>query len=438
MHFTSMKVLRGNASLTINAGTDFSLAENAVKRTLNAAGQYIVSEVSDGQHSSAPSISASAATDPSFEVAIYDNDKFQRGIMQPIAPKLYGYFLNQGWPADYLAQVFVERIEFYQERKARSNGVTNDGKEKFEKGDLLYTFNNDPDNEHQHKEFLDFVSFYELGVVSTSRKKIDLMELSAIQMKSSLADIAVLDGEKFDLAAQGAGSPIIQRIKPAGTSIAIKRLRKDGVVAPKYQYDCYKASTSQVFDEAAQLISENASKQRSFPKDKIKSLDALTESGSLERVLSFVKLASSNEDSKLDHEQDSRTFCTLDGNLVTDTTVVLRSPDSILYYLGEYIRGYEAAQTKKKNHPVVNGIVPSDLYSKKVIAVYSGTTDKRPLVSTTYNGQEYFIADDTANVDEDGNPYDRSTQTLGLVQQLINLHKSSDDLPAASSVVVAP
>lgn len=109
--------------------------------------------------------------------------------------------------------------------------------------------------------------------------------------------------------------------------------------------------------------------------------------------------------------------------------VYLRSPQSIIYYLGEIIR----SQT--------NGDVPSDypawpffvgggkrrpiIYVEKV----SHSSGKDTYVNVKYDGETYVIPKQIP-----GEGYnDNSMQTLALVMQLIGQYKSSEDLPATST-----
>jgi hypothetical protein len=77
MHFTSTNVLRGNAQVSLSGSVGAFIDE-------------------DGLQTISPSLGVEALSNPSFDIVIYDKQDFQNGIMRPVEPRLYQYFLWNG------------------------------------------------------------------------------------------------------------------------------------------------------------------------------------------------------------------------------------------------------------------------------------------------------------------------------------------------------
>jgi hypothetical protein len=110
-------------------------------------------------------------------------------------------------------------------------------------------------------------------------------------------------------------------------------------------------------------------------------------------------------------------------------TIYLRSPEAILYYLGEIVR----AQTGP--NPNVGALKDC---SKPNLFVVDKSTDadgKNYSVAIDYEGTKYGIRKDSS-ADSDINCPDRSMQVLSLISQLIGLHKSVEQMPVTGTVNV--
>ncbi|CAO1654817.1 hypothetical protein [Parasphingorhabdus sp. NYA22] len=406
MHYTSMKTLRGNMSVSTTASLGAGIVEQTIGSTFTDPGTPFSGNLretsrtmNNGPETFSPSLAANIATNPNFEISIYDNKAFQSGIMTPVSLGLFKYFLSNGWPEDYLAQLFVERIDFYD----LSNGSNI--------GDL----DNDPDQYEKHEAFLAFLQQYNLAIVS---KKIDptaLFPLSKLEGALSLKDISVLDGKNFDIGSSGGVTSVHRK---NGSQDLIGFVPEDQLsLIDRPAYVCLDDKNLNPDDEfQKQVISEAKAKSANGKSKK-------------EQIFPSRSFGFSDVDEKARFVTISELgpICYFDRKgvyvEVSAPIVTIRSPDGILYYLGEYIREQESRGS----------------HDEKVIAVYTEGSNKKPLISTVYRGQRHFIAEDALHVPgaSSKKPKDRSAQTLGLVQQLINLHKSAEDLPAASSVVVA-
>ncbi len=62
-----------------------------------------------------PSVGGTLARNPSFTLGVLDSEEFTRGFLTPIEPKTFAYFWDQGWPRELLLYLFVQRAEIGSE-----------------------------------------------------------------------------------------------------------------------------------------------------------------------------------------------------------------------------------------------------------------------------------------------------------------------------------
>jgi len=114
--------------------------------------------------------------------------------------------------------------------------------------------------------------------------------------------------------------------------------------------------------------------------------------------------------------------------------VYLRSPEAILYYLGEILRVED--RTAGSNTPMikVSGEPSAPPLARLFFARRATDKDKTPYVSVDYEGTQYVIPEDPNS----GDRYraDRSMHVLSLVSQLIGLQKEIEQTPVTGVVSV--
>ncbi|QUL36752.1 hypothetical protein [Erythrobacter sp. JK5] len=112
-----------------------------------------------------------------------------------------------------------------------------------------------------------------------------------------------------------------------------------------------------------------------------------------------------------------------------------RSTQGVIYFLGEYVR------TARRGSQYLLPFANTDCDSvggpvrqfRPIMTVDRGTG--RALVATRFGGERYFIpAEESASCEDGAVVGSRTMQVVAIVQQLLNLHKSSDLLPASISV----
>ena len=351
MHFTSMNVLRGNAQVSVSAEVGAVLDEGDLKAI-------------------SPSLGAGAVSNPSFEIAIYDKQEFQNGIMRPVEPSLYQYFLSNGWPADYLARLLIERIEF-----------RSDGSGGRPAGVMVGALDNDPEDPGKTAQFRRFLAQYDVEIRTLRAPPTPLAPASELLPRSTLGDLSILADGSLYLEDRGEHAGMVMR--RGGIEYAGALVETDAAAGSAY------ACAS-----VAGPMAEDAEGRRA-------SLAGFEFSGA-------------------ETPDPAAGACTFDGVHVAPPVIVLRSPDAVLYFLGEYLRSPAAGD----DAPLLTVWREGD----------PGARGRRAVVRTRFMGERYAILEEPD--DADGQPTGRSMQTLSFLQQLINLHKSAGELPASSSLVV--
>jgi len=111
----------------------------------------------------------------------------------------------------------------------------------------------------------------------------------------------------------------------------------------------------------------------------------------------------------------------------------LRSPEAILYYLGEIMR----AETENKFTPKIRVCEsqPEKEAPLFVVSVSSGN-DKDASVAVEYDGTQYIIPEDLPADSHDGCRVGRSMHVLSLISQLIGLQQKGPKAPVTGVVTV--
>ena len=128
--------------------------------------------------------------------------------------------------------------------------------------------------------------------------------------------------------------------------------------------------------------------------------------------------------------------------LVTTTQsveVAMRSPDSMVYYLGEVLRGPGKVNVARDGDPSSK----ATLFHAQISDVGSGFPPSQSAVWVDYWGQRYSIPWPSSRVSDASRvglaaPADRSMQALALVAQLLQLQNKSTSPPRATTVRVEP
>jgi hypothetical protein len=109
--------------------------------------------------------------------------------------------------------------------------------------------------------------------------------------------------------------------------------------------------------------------------------------------------------------------------------IFLRSPEGILYYLGEILR----AEVDKGYVPMIE-VCESRPPVPLFVVNKSSDKDNLPVVSVDYEGSKYSIPGNLATDPADGCSGDRSMQVLTFVSQLIAGQKAGMNVPVTGAV----
>ncbi len=119
------------------------------------------------------------------------------------------------------------------------------------------------------------------------------------------------------------------------------------------------------------------------------------------------------------------------GDKTADAKIYLRSPESILYYLGEIMRAEKMADNKIAKPPKLKGGKDKRCESWLFVAREAGAGDTNPFVAVDYEGTKYVIPRTDS---ETRCPEDVSSRVLSLVS-LLTAKQSASDLPPPTGVV---
>ncbi|MEN7535682.1 hypothetical protein [Aurantiacibacter flavus] len=125
--------------------------------------------------------------------------------------------------------------------------------------------------------------------------------------------------------------------------------------------------------------------------------------------------------------------------LAADAVLIprFRSTMGVIFFLGEYARLGLGRQEGERPYGISNCYTdlcePEELTTRPLISVREGSG--RALVATQFAGKRFYIDEDELDpTGPDRHTMARSMQAISLVQQLVNLQKSSDELPTALNV----
>jgi hypothetical protein len=114
-----------------------------------------------------------------------------------------------------------------------------------------------------------------------------------------------------------------------------------------------------------------------------------------------------------------------------EANIYLRSPETILYYLGQILRAEKIADDKIAKPPKLKGGKDRPCEPWLFVAREAGAEDTNPFVAVDYEGTKYVIPRTDS---EKLCPEDLSTYVLSLVS-LLTAKQSASDLPAPTGVV---
>ena len=408
LHITAVSKLFGDAQLSGTVGANSALKGETPTVKTDKDGALVETSTAGGIDVTTPSFSLTASGRTSMDVTVFDTQDFYQGFTSSVPAGTLAHYLHQGWPDELLTYLFVGSVDFVVSKKVEEDPVLN---AKYKAGRVLETLVNDPDDAALSEDFRAFVNCYRLTVQPKSVPDRALVPLASVK-ELSLADIAVLDGEKYDVDdVTPPGTPPVERwVRRKGRtadSLALRKVDKEYRVG-----EDARCGTNLI--EAAPAASPAALALGSYP---FKAARFSFTDPNLD-PLPFDLQADS------DHGTVGTGFYQRGSDKVpVDVQVVLRSVEGVIYFLGQYIR---APNPNYKLFIGPGNYVP--------IMAVTTTRPAHQFVNARFQRVRYYVP---------GSPYGqldavggRSSQVFGLVQQLINLQKSGKDRPATQTVRV--
>lgn len=373
LHYTSVSRLSG--SLTVKGTASFGDEIRGTERaTTTSSSPSVVDKT--GVDTLKPSIGGELNTGSTFDVAIFDTQKFYQGITAAIPFSTIENYISQGYSNQLLTRLIIERIDF------------KDGEDGPDKGKVLFSWINAPSGTNS-AEFAKNLACYQL-FGRAERKSVDLAPVSRLSAGGdgktpllTIEQLAMLDGKTLELS-----GPITTAANDA--KVMIRRAGTERRKADlQFLGPCPDRAVSEEPPANAPAIKMvDPTKPPPGPPPK-------------PVYLGDGKALVLGADRKSDREGK------------VDAEIVFRSPESVIRYVGLYLAAKKSDRYLVDGKPLfalTDGRNSSDLVSVKLLDEWHG-------ISRAEQPRNSMIV-------------------LGLIQQLINLHKESSDRPVTVPVQV--
>lgn len=328
---------------------------------------------------------------------VLDDQKFIQGILDRTKPETLAFYLAQGWPEDLLFHLFIERIEIERTYfdKAIKPSVQNacDGAT----GRQNIVVDNNP--------FGGLACFQSVIRLLEDSFRLGLVERKSfkpagITVRSESAAFAtpVVEALKagFVLKRFAVPRPLPKDPKHTECALAVGKL----ISTTTFQVD--PPSKGGFIPDTSELIAINKNFARSLP----------NKDGVVRLTIEGAGTSVGDDCAEKTQEAPPMAF-------------YLRSPDSMIYYLGEIVRASQVVENGTTVAPVKvrSSKGPVDLF--RVLRGDNSAAISVDFQGTTYSIPPTYPADDH-----------RSTQVITLLNQLITLQKDAGSAPSLPPVTV--
>lgn len=434
LHFLTIVEVNGDAQLSVGGSIGASLPQDAAGQSFGPTGAPIGSTAARGVNTVTPSVNAGVVTRPSFHAATLETDKFERGIQTPVSPSTIAYYIDAGWPDELIMALFIERLDLYDADKPEGD-----------KSARIGTIYNEPDRSYGFGAFLCRYSLASqsarvkspLGAVAamigasgghdTSPAKVTQDFVNLIKSDEIVIDdgqLSYRSGPKYSVGLVPRADRCGAAATDANLGFATGEVRGDHNVFNGQ--DLAKSDVIAFFDP-----NDLKGSLHYFYRDEMRR-DGTCAAGDFaaKTVADPAKLAALQRCFPAGATSRAR-------RLRID--VQFRSVEDIVYFLGEYSRTGDGAyrlpfEDYRTRCGGENGEPARS--PKWIIRVDEGSG--RGLIDTSFRGRRFFIPEEpspvTAGCEPTGDSGTRSTQVIALLEQLLNLHKSADQLPSSLSI----
>ncbi|MFA5966612.1 MAG: hypothetical protein WC804_21555 [Sphingomonas sp.] len=392
-----------------------------------------------------PSFDVKVTSTSDFEIAINATDDFWKGILTPVQPSMVAYYLKQGWRSDLMSYLFIDRIDYAIVVTGPTPKPTRHkpGTAPFKLSAHIATFQNNPDSSTDTAAFTAAIRCQSLDVAETPEAKRTL----PIAQLSDLANIPADVLSNVTAVPSHRGNANADADSPdAGSASDLPADR------PRYQVEATDAD-SQGLTLAAPESDCGAfnDKLREPIRTGIRDTEA-DDSGRPDKtrtaLLSIARPIRRNSDynrstirmsrdasAKLVGKGACNNYVKAGYSCDLQIDVTLRSIEGIIYYLGELQR--DVAQPNKPRlwgvcDPMTSQradycIPIFELMRTKPISADGWITE------VDFKGAHYYVPSSGQSISQTAG---RTSEVMTLVEQLLNLYRSSKDFPTTPSVRV--
>ena len=460
MYFGGFSQLSGELTYGLTSGLNASV----VGQTIDTEGpaDAIATTISRGADTFSPSLSANVVNNPSFDYQVLDTQEFYQGITRAIDEQTIINYLHQGWPAEILGALLIERVDFNLDsiddkldaRKSKKKETTR--KRNKTAITRIGYINNEPTPDEFGKNnvklnFSTILRCLELRSVShTARNVFDITlpkEKKGNDSKLGFSNLTLPSNVALTFDEENE-SYLLRQTPPDTIELFATSRDQD----PNKISMCEKGLATKLT-----LLAHNLSDLYKKDHSKIRHTVDFTYLPGQETTL--WKLAATDEQrnrllmnnpeikpgvtagicdelQKIGQNQYCKKI---------DIDVAFRSIQGVLYFLGEYVRDdlHNAATSDPKKRVYTLRVNGSDL---KIINVVDKKVDAaRAITTTKLNGVNYSLCrshyseknDNSIACSTSSNLQDRqhfNDLTLRFINQMINLQKSANERPTTSTV----
>jgi hypothetical protein len=396
LHYTSISKFTGTVNSKANASLGAQVKEpaptstNSSTSTVAPTGVTAVTastlSVVRGGNVISPTIGGEINSGSGFEVAIFDTQTFYQGILAEVPFTTIDNFIEQGFDNHLLMSLLVKEFELTLAKE-------NEAAPNYKVGDHLQTirspFLNGGEGEDplfkaaNDDAFAQIVDCYRLQGESVTAGTTKLVPLSRLThgedgktFRLRVEDFTFIDGEKLGIS---------------------------GEITPDPNDDKQVFLTRRGHDKRAPKLVLTAACPGRFDEENGKAYPKMPPPVPVYLNAGKVMVLGANDRAI---EVDAK------------ISVIFRSTEGVIRFLGECMRA-----------TVENEISRCRIGSRTIFAVRRGS-GREELSSTDLLGEHYYIPRDT--------DAQNSMAVIALIEQLINLHKSSADKPTTIAVQVLP
>jgi hypothetical protein len=406
LHYTSVSKMTGTVTVKATtsvgqfknkASTVTGTHANANAPTGTTITDTLANQAVTGGNGITPQIGGEIDSGPVFEIAIFDTQNFEQGILAGVPFPIVENYIAQGYDNQLLLRLLVDRVEI----RVKDDQKDAAGNVKLAAGTLIDELKNDAYGD-KAREFAAQMACYDLQAVPNKKPSKVLAPLSRVTRPGptgadalKVEDLARFDGKTLDLDGEVTTSPrddrLVDIVRPAEDKRAAHLEPKTGVCPAVFslstrpeRYVATRPGLPDTPPPEALYIGHG----------KVFVFDHTTNTSGVEAA--------------------------------ADMKIVFRSPEGVIRAVGRYLRAAE-------KHPDQTWSLPdtdeTEDGHRPLFSVTKGNPHN-PVVTTELLGDRYSI--------ERAPHLSENMMVLAIVEQLINLEKSNSDKPSTLPIQLLP